>query len=280
MYGSYGRKGFKRKAYSYKGGKGYRNKRFRRASASGGFLAPQGQIDLLSAYRNHGAGGLVKGQSANRPEVKICRNLSPWPDRLKIKATSTLGVVYAWTTGVGTEFQFKANSYVDPWGNAGATQPYGYDQLSLQYGAYTVFAAQIMATFLPDVSSPTAFNSLADVCVWPSTTATSFSGDPEGAKQQPYGKFMTINTLVGGNIQVKIDNYMSVSKCFGIHHSKVRDDDTFSAAIASDPTNVMFFHLYCGPANNAVIASSDDQFASIQLVQWVELWSRKPVSST
>lgn len=281
MYGSYGRKGFKRKAGSYKG-RSSGAKKFRRSSNKRGFLRPQGEYWLLSAYKNHGAGGVPKGESANRPEIKVLKSLTPWPDRLEIKMKSTIAAIAGVSTGVGTEFVLKFNSCADPWGTAGATQPYGWDQIAPQYAAYTVFAAQIMVTIMPAVAGSTAYNCLSDVCVWPSLTGISLIGDPESCKQQPYGKFMTINTQVGGTIQAKIDNYASVMKVWGIKYSKVQDDDTFSgnAASAGDPTNLTYFHVMVQPANGSGTASSDDQYLSMEMIQYVHFWGRTTVAST
>lgn len=277
MYG--GRQGFKRKWGSYKGGAKPFSKKRRsggRSSNKGGLLRPGGNGNLLSHPYRKSPGG---GSSGNRSTVFIQRQSNWLPDRLEVPLKWTFVLAYSITAGVGQEAAFIANSIADPGGSSAATNPYGYDQLSLLYAQYRVRASAIRATLQidPASGSTSATNNSVFFAVFPSRRTTTYTSDPMGAAQQPYGKYTQAQ---GNNVSYQpatIYNYLSTAKMLGLRQQQVLGDPNLAALINADPGTKWYWHVLVTQIGSSLSTTIE---VSIEMIQYCELYDLNDLAST
>jgi len=281
MYG--GRKGYKRKGSSYKGGKSFRFAKKRRSTdpayGSRGLLRPGGNKYL---YSNPLSSRPAGGSSGNHASVSVARGLSWFPDRLRLPLKFTVQLGITINSGVGAQGSLIANSIFDPSGSIGATQPYGYDQLAAIYSQYVVLASSIQAQAItsPNSSSTNNANNIIQMAVWPHRTSTSAVSDFESARQAPYGKTITLNAVQPQFQTSTLRNYISTAKTFGVPAARVQMDDLFSGPdMTSSPGNTWYWNI-CVVSPSAAAALTTTILVEIEMIQYTELFSLKWLAST
>jgi len=196
---------------------------------------------------------------------------------MRIPLKWTYDYTSTFTTGVGNQIAFFANSISDPGGSAAATQPYGYDQLATLYGRYRVLAAAIeVETQIASTGNVTQANVPYEVTVWPSRSTTSFVSDPMGAAQQPYGKNVMFGNANSQAVDKYIRNYMSTAKIFGVDQRAVASDDLYAAVITTDPTAQWYWNVMLG----CLGAGTNTILFRVVIIQYVEVYGRLSLSST
>lgn len=152
----------------------------------------------------------------------------------------------------GTEFQYRLNSLYDPDYTSAGHQPYGYDQMAALYNKYRVKAVRYTLTF----TTPGAANDIkCGVVFRPNTTAGISSGNVWIVDEDPAG--ITADLSSSGDRRAVITGRIEMSKIFGISKTKLMAEDNYSAAVTSNPTNVVYmtFATICYDGTNAVSSS-------------------------
>lgn len=270
MYGRYKRKRSQKTRSS-----AAKRRRIRGASSLQGFLRPQGIRSLLPSPSSYGPAGARNGNYASTWNV---RQAGSWfPDRVRIPLKWTLDFTMSSTLGVGSQASFIANSISDPGGSTASTQPYGYDILIQMYNRYRVFASSIeVDTQVGPAGSVALANLPYQMIVWPSRVVTSFVSDPQGARQQPYGKDVLISNSNAQTNDKVIRNYIGTSKVFGVDLKTVASDDLFSSVVTSDPTNLWHWNIMCGVFGTA----SNSILVRCTIIMYAEMYQRVSLSST
>lgn len=279
MYG--GRKGYKRKASSYKyGGKKFPAKkgRYSRSSSNkGGFLVPGGNSSLYThPYGKRPSGG----SSGNSPSVYVGRSSNWLPDRLEIPLKWTINFGYTITAGVGAQAALIANSINDPAGASGATQPYGYDILAQAYGQYIVRACGIKITALLSQNSGSAVlqNNSVVCALWPTRRTTSYVSDFQGAMQQPYAKGSPFQAASTSQYPFTMCNYMSTAKINGLRPQAIVYNSQFSALMAANPSSLWYWALIISTQGAAALDTVIE--VQVEMIQYTELFDLNDLSST
>lgn len=269
--------GFKRKSYSRKGGRFAKRRRYSGgASSLKGFLRPSGIRGLLpspSSYKTPGA------KNGNHSTTWNVRQAGSWiPDRMRIPLKWTVDLVMSITSGVGTQASFIANSVFDPGGSSASTHPYGWDVFSLMYSRYRVYASAIEVESQVGPSGSVAQANLPyQVIIWPGKVTTSFVSDPDGARQQPYGKDIMVGNSNAQTTDKYLRNYMSTAKIFGVDQRAVQDDDLYGGTIlSSNPGNAWYWNLMCG----GFPTGTNSLLMRVTMIQYAELYSRVSLAST
>lgn len=269
--------GYKRKASSGKGGKSAKKRRYSGgASSLKGFLRPSGNRSLLPNPNSWKTPGAKNGNFSTTWNV---RQAGSWiPDRMRVPLKWTIDFVMSTVTGVGNQASFKANSILDPGGSSAATQPYGYDVFSLMYSRYRVFAAAIeVETQIYSSGSVAQANVPYQVMLWPGKVTTSFVSDPDGARQQPYGKDSIFASANAQTTDKVMRNYMSTAKIFGVDTRAVQSDDLYAGTILStDPGNLWYWNIMLG----GLATGSNTILFRSTMIMYTELYSRNSLAST
>lgn len=282
MYGGYGRKGFKRKAGSYKGRQAIPFTKKRRSSnkgaSFGGFLSSRHSKRLLPQASSWGTPG---GQGNRATFSSITRGPSWLPERLRVPLKWTIQLTVGATAGVGSQVVIAANDITDPATSLGATQPYGYDVLKVAYSRFVVLGSAIQVAFLQSTGGTnTFFASLMKAVIFPSTLTTSMVSDYESAAQRPLAKDLIFRNDGYGYINgsVIMRNYCSSAKMFAVPPERIVMDGFFQGIVnATPPTNLWYWNVVLSPLDGS---NSQNTTARITMIQYCEFYEPVELAST
>lgn len=191
---------------------------------------------------------------------------------VRLQTSATLAVTVA-ADGLWSYAILYANSCKDPLGAAGANKPRGFNQWDDFYNYYRVVGCSLSVTPIYGATvSASAAN--MNVVIFPSNVTTNQSTDKNLNSEQPYARQRFFNPYQGSPPVLK--QYMSTSKIWGVSRTTVMADDNYSAAIASDPVNLWYWHVYIGPADQTATATSATLIC--KMTQYVVFEGRKQVS--
>lgn len=122
-----------------------------------------------------------------------------------------------------------------------------------------------------------------DMVVWPQTTNGSYVNDIEGAKQQPYAKWLTgnmSNANLSGFGFPTIQNYVSMSKMASRPFQQVYSDGQYHGAInGTDPVLKWYWNILINPVGN--IAGNANQYVvETEMIMYTEVYGLTPLPST
>lgn len=216
-----------------------------------------------------------KRKRYNKPLVRTVNNPTGVPDVLRTK------LVYSdqFTIEPG-QFTYGAqimagNSVYDPDTSGIGHQPRGYDQWSVFYNKYRVYASGIKVHFFSDRSSSEGLTN-----VWIMPTSEEPSGLSYGIasiNENPYGKSGALVPYVGkGTTFMK--HYMSTMKIFG--EKSISEDGyegrTGNFATGADPENLWWWTIGGQSVNNDNLR----MHATITMTYYVEFFDRKSLSES
>lgn len=280
MYG--GRKGFKRKAGSYKGRQAFSFTKKRRSSyqgsSFGGFLSSRHTRRLLPQANSWG----TPGGQGNRPTfTSITRGPSWLPERMRVPLKWTINLSVTTSTGVGQQLVIAGNDITDPGTSSAATQPYGYDVLKLCYSRFAVLGSAIQIGFQEAPGGTlTLASSFMKSAVFPSSLTTSVVSDYESAAQRPLAKSAIFRNdgygYVNGSFLIR--NYCSTQKIFGTPPMRILMDGFFHGLTnAAAPTNIWYWNVVLAPPSGS---ESQTTTATITVIYYTELYELVELAST
>lgn len=142
---------------------------------------------------------------------------------------------------------FRTNSLYDPDFTLGGHQPYGFDQLMLQYNHYTVLKSiyEIENLNVVNADNVMAVSALVADSGTIQSAYTSASG-PDGVLELPIvSQTLSMNTygadVQGRNRRTRL--YFDASKYFGKKAWDLIGDDRFSGDVGHDPAEQAFFEV-------------------------------------
>lgn len=134
---------------------------------------------------------------------------------------------------------WNLNSMYDPDESGTGGQPYLHDQYSALYQRYRVFGCKVL---MRCVCASTSTN-----MYFPHAVLVPFVGgspswsSTENAMQAPYAVW---KTFIPNQTIATFKKYYSIASLFGVTKRHVRDEDSFSADTASNPTNRAYVQIY------------------------------------
>lgn len=144
--------------------------------------------------------------------------------------------------GLAASYYFSANGLYDPNITGGGHQPLGFDQIMPMYDHYTVIASKITCTFYND---DTSIKQVVGLRLADSTTLTS--ADPTALMESGGGKYGWLNARAVDGDMATMTLGCSPKKFF----SKSLNDDVYKGGIGSNPSDQVYFHIWCAPFNSA-----------------------------
>lgn len=277
----YGRKGFKRKAYSTKGRQSVSFAKKRRYSSKGGsfggFLSQRHTRSLLPRADSW----FTPGGQGNKPTFALQRGPSWFPERMRVPLKYTIQVTITVTSGVGQQLVIAGNDITDPSTSFGATQPYGYDVLKTVYSRFAVLGSAIQVKFLEsETGTGTLAAALQKVALFPSNVTTSMVSDFESAAQRPLSK-STIFRVDGslppeGCFQMR--NYCSTAKIQGVPPGRILMDGFFHGVTnATPPTNIWYWNCVMNALDGT---ASQNICFQVVMIYYTELYDLVDLAST
>ena len=166
------------------------------------------------------------------------------------------------TTAASGGVIFRANSLYDPPYSASTDQPLYFDELSLVYGRYRVFASKIKVESTLQTADSDAY-----VTVYP-TIYTSTPTNFVDKVAQPYSKSGPVSNEVGGIIT----NYMQTHKLFGLKKQSVMIDEEFSGG-SGDPAKIWYWNIYMESSNGVASVA----WTALVTITYYCQWDRRVV---
>lgn len=142
--------------------------------------------------------------------------------------------------GLIASYRLPVNSGNDPFGSGGSGQPLAWDQYGGLYERYAVIKCGVAV----EMASVDATNPLC-VGINFQTSSTELS-TYEHYKELPNTKFQLMTPDMD---RIKLYASGSPRRFFG--HKKMLADDRLSAAIGSDPTDLLYAHVFAQPIDQA-----------------------------
>lgn len=144
------------------------------------------------------------------------------------------------TSGVLSEYKYRANSVFDPQYSVGGHQPFGFDQRAQFYNHYQVISSKISLRAMPPVSH-TLNNMVVGAYISDDATAYTDWTTYLEAGRGSHALMSSVNT--------------ETTRTFGSSFSKktffgpVVDNGDTSATVTANPTEGAFFHIWQQPAD-------------------------------
>ncbi len=207
---------------------------------------------------------MYKRRGKNKMSVWKLKSNMIIPDKVMVKLPYT--DVFTTTGAVNEEFTFRGNSLFDPDQTGVGTQPLGFDQYSVFFQEYRVYASKLTMEII------NASAQGVQVTVIPSKDANG-SGSFVTSIQQPYVKYRVMSGTDGQD-RARITNYMSTEKFWG---RKVSTEDNFAAAINNNPINQWFWVCEFHSSDNTTIVNVD---ILLKIEYWAEFSNRKILAAS
>lgn len=205
-----------------------------------------------------------KGWSVPRPTTTTLSGQTTIPDQMNNKMVW----IYPMTTyspGIGFSVRaFFGNNIFAPDANASgvSTQPYGMDQIATLWQQYTVTGSAIELTVENLITS----NSCS-FCLVPSTNSSSYANfDDARADPKALPPVLLGSSTSGWKTMHTFKAYKSTAEMEGLPPSTILNDDTYSAAVTSSPTNQWYWTIYTQPTGGN--SSYRIQLKMIYYVRW------------
>lgn len=186
-------------------------------------------------------------------------------DRTMVKLKYMQRIVLSSSSGIQASQVFRGNSLFDPDFTGSGAQPVGFDQWATFYNNYRVRGAKINIQFA--TAGTTAGSQTWDLCCYPSLSTTVTAQD--SSHVQPLAKWKLGN--LGSNTKF-ISSYVSTAKMFGTNKRSIAINDSYGAAIGSNPTNAWFFIICSQPADQSTSGSC---FAYVTITYYTEFYDKQ-----
>lgn len=211
--------------------------------------------------------GRYPAKRTSRTSVRI-KSPSLIPDRYFCKLNYAENFSQNTTTSLFT--RVYQSSLFDPRNAVGGHQPLGFDQMAALYDKYIVFGMRYDIQVYNDSSSPVDF-----AVVWKnvSTTTTNF----ELLQERPYSDLHLISGNNAGRAKQRFRGYMSVAKMHGVAKKVINTDDKFNSTVTSDPSLMLYLHLYQIAHDGATSVFLDYM---VKITYYACFYDRKPISSS
>lgn len=140
---------------------------------------------------------------------------------------------HALTSGTVTDYHvYAGNGMFDPDITSTGGQPTGFDQWNAFFDRYVVIGSKIVVNF-----ENTGATSPATFYIYPSRDnqdpIATGAVDP---MELPNSRWKTAGTRTGGSMAfVRLKNYMTSAKMFGVSKSHVKDTDGYGATFSANP---------------------------------------------
>jgi len=161
------------------------------------------------------------------------------PDRIRVKLSDSWAGSVS-TTNADTYFEVALNGMYDPDLTGAGGQPQGFDQYAAMYKYYRVVASSISFYYF---NTDNAY--ITQVSIIPhykrDDTIRTYV-DPQQLKYCKYRRFAN-ESGGGGKAVGTLNHYMSVAKLLG-NASMAKNDDTFAAAVESNPGSTGLCYWY------------------------------------
>lgn len=154
---------------------------------------------------------------------------------------------------------FAANGLYDPDLTGVGTQPRGFDQLCSStglYSGYKVFGSKVSVRFVSQAADTTGITYVGISLRSSSTFATG----PETNLSDRYTVKKVLTGINSGTTRT-LTNYFSAKKFLGL--VDVKDEDALQGAYNSNPSRLLYFHVWACPCNTGVV----EPVALVALVQ-------------
>lgn len=225
-----------------------------------------------------------KGKPRNKM-VSVPRNKLAFPQQMKTKVRYVERVDFQPTGSNVFQYQFRANNLRDPNVTGTGHQPRGFDQFMDVYNTYTVLGATCSASWMyeaydgPSTVSTTLGNLVKEVGYDGSNQVPALSpmvcGLHKGLETLAAGtpaeqmeKDRTVWTYINGQSNHKtLKQSLSVSDFFGKGALVGAEGYTGGNAVlgTDDPTEEVFFELWCGRGSDDYPADSTKVVAFVTL---------------
>ena len=188
----------------------------------------------MVAYHSGPVQGRFRGQSGVPDELYNTMAWS-WPVTAYTPGTTTAALIFCGNGMFVPDVQAVVT-----------TQPYGYDNLAALYGQYCVLSSTAYVTFenLQTGQSTAVF-------LMPSTNITAYASF-DSARNDP--KAGQVKIIGGSSLAVDTIRYMtgkaSTAEMEGLPPATIRSDDTYSAAVSANPTNLWYWFIYFNSTNS------------------------------
>lgn len=192
------------------------------------------------------------------------------PDRALTKLKFSQGVAIA-SAGIAGYWIYRGNSLFDPDYTGAGNQPTGYDQWAQFYNSYRVSASSIKVI----ARSTQGNNEITMMVIQPRLDTTVDTDYLDMAADTYSKKIMLPNNTAGYYKPLK--HYMTTRKIYGISKSKVQDDN-YSAAVGSNPTNQWYWHIVVDDTKTGAINQDVNLYAEV--TYYVEFYGRKELDQS
>jgi len=185
---------------------------------------------------------ITEGKAVNKKKAIQNKPFSlsgGFPDRARLRLNYFEGVVT--NTAIGVTQVWAGNGCFDPNITGTGSQPYNFDDWSLQYNRYRVVGSTIWANFITNATTYAATQCL--LLVAPRHTTTTVIGSFESAISAPYAKFKILNQLNSGYTPKSdvISHSMSTQKILGLTNAELMSDQ-YQALFTANPSHLWYWH--------------------------------------
>lgn len=209
----------------------------------------------------------------------VLKHPTTLPDRLflKLKCVETFNYTFADGSVTAANVTIQANNPGDPWGSAGSTQMYGYDQWSGLYQLCRVHGAKVSYQVIAQSNDAGTGITSGAWGFWhcvAADTKSTFTGSRDLAGQYPYAKYKIANTYQMGSQVGKMA--MTTRKIYGTTKQAVKSEDNWVHTLGTtvSPTNPWYFHVAVAPFNGVTGTEDQDVNVIIKLTMYCELYKR------
>jgi len=187
--------------------------------------------------KTRGGGGLIGGGG---PSASLTLNIEPWMPLFPAKTTKRLrystNIQLASTSGAVVSYVFAANGLFDPDVTGTGHQPMGFDQMMVQYNHYAVTYAKIKVAF-KGISS-----TKMTACIRYDGGSTPITVIDRIVEQGGCAIDNLDATSVNGD-QKLLWLSLDIAKIQGISASALTSDSTLRGDVASNPSELSYFHV-------------------------------------
>lgn len=201
---------------------------------------------------------LIEDDPASHSVLTIRRMPALLPDAALVTFKFCAVETYALVAGTQDTSLWAVNSLYDP-SRSGTVSAMGFDQWSLFYERYIVYASRIVFEFVPDTLA--AFQAV----VAPSNDATP-PADLNQFVEQPFARYKTINGAWAPS--TKLSCQVSVRALEGT----LLGDSGFSANIDEDPAILKYWHL---AVYNSRVSGTQHTRARISVYYDAKMYQRR-----
>lgn len=175
------------------------------------------------------------------------------------------------TAGVPSVHSFRINSLYDPDFSGTGHQPIGFDQLMGFYEHYCVLGAKLSATFVASNADPVQGSVICGIELSGNSTPTTALND---IFEQGNSRYRTLTNSNASGL-VNVTHKVNLSKFLG---QKVLQEDANSGTASSNPTEVVWMHVFVAPVDVGV--TTHTAYVNIKLDQIAVLHEPKPLAGS